>query len=76
MNRTQRKSTVRANRDYAIGVARAFGGALLFSLPILMTMEMWTLGFAMDRLRLAVLMLGLLPILIGLAYYSGFEETT
>lgn len=76
MNSTHRKSAVRANRDYAIGVARAFGGALLFSLPILMTMETWTLGFAMDRLRLALLMLSLLPILVGLAYYSGFEETT
>jgi putative integral membrane protein (TIGR02587 family) len=69
-------SAVRENREYAIGVARAFGGALLFSLPILMTMETWSFGFAMDRLRLALLMLALLPVLVGLAYYSGFEETT
>lgn len=41
-----------------------------------MTMETWSLGFAMDRFRLALLMVTLLPILIGLAYYSGFEETT
>lgn len=67
---------VAANRTYAVGVARAFGGALLFSLPILMTMETWSLGFTMDRLRLALLMLALLPILIGLAYYSGFEDNT
>jgi putative integral membrane protein (TIGR02587 family) len=64
------------NRAYAIGVARAFGGALLFSLPILMTMETWSLGFAMDRYRLALLMFTLLPVLVGLAYYSGFEDTT
>ncbi len=64
------------NRDYATGVARAFGGALLFSLPILMTMETWSLGFAMDRFRLIALMLALLPVLVGLAYYSGFEDTT
>ncbi len=57
-------------------MARAFGGALIFSLPILMTMETWSLGFIMDRFRLAVLMLALLPALVGLAYYSGFEETT
>lgn len=67
---------IQDNRDYAIGVARAFGGALLFSLPILMTMETWSFGFAMDRLRLAALMIALLPVLVGLAYYSGFEETT
>lgn len=66
----------RANRDYAIGVARAFGGALLFALPILMTMETWTFGFTMDRHRLAILMIALLPVLVGLAYYSGFEEST
>jgi len=64
-----------ANRAYAIGMARAFGGALLFSLPILMTMETWSLGFSMDRLRLALLMVSLLPLLVGLAYYSGFEDT-
>ena len=66
----------KTNRDYAIGVARAFGGALLFSLPILMTMETWFLGFTMDRFRLVILMLVLLPILVGLAYYSGFEDST
>lgn len=41
-----------------------------------MTMETWSLGFMMDRFRLVVLMLALLPILVGLAYYSGFEEST
>ena len=41
-----------------------------------MTMETWSLGFAMDRFRLVALMLALLPVLVGLAYYSGFEETT
>lgn len=55
---------------------RAFGGALLFSLPILMTMETWFLGFTMDRYRLVVLMVALLPVLVGLAYFSGFEEST
>lgn len=41
-----------------------------------MTMETWFLGFTMDRYRLVVLMLALLPILVGLAYYSGFEDST
>jgi putative integral membrane protein (TIGR02587 family) len=72
-----RKSFVErsADRIFAVGVARAFGGAIIFSLPLLMTMEMWWLGFAMDRLRLALLVVLLLPVLIGLSYFSGFEKT-
>jgi putative integral membrane protein (TIGR02587 family) len=65
-----------SDRQYAIGVARACGGALLFSLPILMTMETWQLGFHMDRLRLALLLVTNVPLLIGLAYYLGFEDST
>jgi putative integral membrane protein (TIGR02587 family) len=65
-----------ANRAFAVGLARAFAGALLFSLPILMTMETWSLGFSIERLRLILLLLVMLPILVGLSYYSGFEATT
>lgn len=61
--------------DLLVGFARAFGGAIFFSLPLLMTMEMWWLGFYMDRLRLALFMVVMLPILIGLDHYSGFRET-
>lgn len=64
------------NRVFAVGLARAFGGALLFSLPILMTMETWALGFYMDRHRLALLLLAITPLLIGLSYFSGFEDTS
>lgn len=65
-----------SNRQYAIGVARACGGALLFSLPILMTMETWQLGLHMERFRLALLLVTIVPVLIGLAYYLGFEDST
>lgn len=65
-----------SDRQYALGVARACGGALLFSLPILMTMETWQLGFHMDRFRLALLLAMNVPLLIGLAYYLGFEDST
>lgn len=75
MSRNQ-KTRTDPDRQYAVSVARAFGGALLFSLPILMTMETWQLGFHMDRLRLALLLLLNVPVLIGLAYYLGFEEAT
>ena len=64
-----------AARAFAIGLARAFGGALIFTLPILMTMEMWWLGFSVDSLRLALLLVSTIPLLIGLSHYMGFEET-
>ncbi len=65
-----------AERAYSIGLARAFGGALLFSLPMLMTMEMWELGVQMSRLRLALLLVAMFPLLVGLAFYLGFESVT
>lgn len=64
------------NRRFAVGLARAFGGAIVFSLPLLMTMEMWWLGFHVDRLRLALLLAVQLPLLVALAHLSGFEETS
>src|SRR5687768_15817555 len=62
-------------RHFAIGLARAFGGAVIFGLPMLMTMEMWALGSTMEPLRLALLVLLSIPLLIGLSHVSGFEET-
>ncbi|WP_442505255.1 TIGR02587 family membrane protein [Novipirellula sp. SH528] len=61
-------------RRFAVGLSRAAGGALLFSLPMLMTMEMWWMGFTMRPLQIASLLAALFPILVGLAFYSGFEE--
>jgi putative integral membrane protein (TIGR02587 family) len=60
-------------RAYARDLARAFGGALLFSLPLLMTMEMWWFGFVLEPWRLAVFLIVALPLLLGLAYYAGFS---
>lgn len=62
-------------RRFFIALARAYGGAIIFALPLLMTMEMWYLGFYMDRLKLMLLILLTLPLLVGLSYYSGFEDT-
>jgi putative integral membrane protein (TIGR02587 family) len=63
------------NKDYAIGLGRAFGGAVLFAIPLLMTMEMWWLGFSMGRGRLLLFMALNFVILIGLSYFAGFEKT-
>ncbi|KXF79135.1 hypothetical protein ATN84_05230 [Paramesorhizobium deserti] len=54
---------------------RAVGGALIFSLPMLMTMEMWWLGFYADPIRLAVLIALSVPLLIGLSHRIGFRYT-
>jgi len=68
-------STARnAPREFRLGLARAAAGSILFTLPMLMTMEMWQLGFYIDPLRLALMLLLSLPVLAGLALYSGFEN--
>lgn len=64
-----------ANRQYARALALGAGGALLFALPLLMTMEMWQLGFGIERWRLLLLFLLCLPMLLGLSYFAGFEAT-
>lgn len=63
-------------REFLIGLARAFGGAILFSLPLLMTMEMWQLGYYMDRTRLAIFIIAMGPLLTALDHFSGFRETS
>ena len=65
----------RANREYAKSLARASAGAIIFSLPLLMTMEMWWLGFYLDRPRLAQFIVVNLLVLVGLSRVSGFEPT-
>lgn len=64
-----------ADRRFFVGLARAFGGAVLFSLPLLMTMEMWWLGFYLDRVKLVLFMVLMIPVVVALDYFSGFEET-
>ncbi len=63
------------NKAYAIGLARAFGGAVIFAIPLLMTMEMWSLGFTMGRGRLLLFVAINFAILVGLSYFAGFEKT-
>jgi putative integral membrane protein (TIGR02587 family) len=41
-----------------------------------MTMEMWQLGFHMARLPLALFIVIMIPVLIGLEYYTGFKDAT
>ena len=64
-----------ASSDIGRGLARAFAGAVLFAVPLFMTMEMWQLGHSMRALPLALLVGLTLPLLAGLSYFTGFEHT-
>lgn len=61
-------------RAYLGDLGRAFGGALLFGIPLLMTMEMWQAGPGIERWRLLAFVLTGLPLLYGLARYAGFSR--
>src|SRR5688500_17540279 len=63
------------NHNFGVDLAHDFGGAILFSFPLLMTMEMWWLGFYMDRLRLALFLALAFVMIMGLSYFEGGEET-
>lgn len=64
-----------SSREFLTELGRAFGGALLFALPILMTMEMWQLGFYLEPWRLALLLLLSVPLLTLFSYYIGFRDS-
>ena len=71
-----RSRTARPVADRALykALARALAGSVLFALPLLMTAEMWTLGFTMPSERLALLLVLTVPLLAGLSYYGGFRH--
>lgn len=71
-----RSSRSGVSRHYAISLARAFAGSILFAFPLIMTMEMWSLGFYMDRQRLFLLLLVTLALLVPLSRMVGFERTS
>jgi putative integral membrane protein (TIGR02587 family) len=70
-----RASVAEANRQFGSELVRAFGGAILFSFPMLMTMEMWWLGFHIDPFRLSLLFGLMLPLLVRLSKYGGMRRT-
>jgi putative integral membrane protein (TIGR02587 family) len=58
-----------------LGFGRALAGALIFALPMMMTMELWSIGFYIHPLKLALLLALTVPLLVGLSWLRGFEET-
>ncbi len=59
---------------FVTGLGRGVAGALFLALPMLMTMEMWHLGYYMARERLLLLLLLNIPLLVLLAHRIGFED--
>lgn len=76
MKRPAREATeLQDDETYLRGLARAAAGALIFSFPLLMTMEMWEFGFHMDRLRLGLFLLVISGVVFGLSRFAGFRDT-
>lgn len=76
MARSQKLSAgLRREEAYGVGLARAAAGALIFSFPLLMTMEMWELGFHMGRLRLGLFLCVIAAVVFGLSRFAGFRST-
>src|SRR5690606_3668187 len=65
----------RATREFGYGLARAMAGGIIFSLPMLMTQEMWRLGQTIPAENRALLLVVTLPLLFGLSRLSGFKRT-
>jgi putative integral membrane protein (TIGR02587 family) len=59
---------------FLIEMGRAFAGAVIFAISLFMTMELWWLGFYMDRFRLTLFLVVNMAVLIGLARYRGFKR--
>lgn len=77
-NLTKSKSIPTSSHNESIqwvGIGRAIGGAIIFSLPMMMTMEMWWLGFYISPIRLICLIVLSLPLFYGISTMVGFRES-
>ncbi|MGE7368744.1 TIGR02587 family membrane protein [Neorhizobium sp. NPDC001467] len=75
-NATASAEDLRLERNrFLAGLLRGAGGALIFGLPMLMTMELWSLGFTIEPLRLLLSVTLTVPLLFILAQRMGFERT-
>ncbi|TQN42624.1 putative integral membrane protein (TIGR02587 family) [Blastococcus colisei] len=53
------------------GMGRALAGALLFAMPVLLTMEIWRLGLSVERYRLITLLVVTVLLVVCLAGELG-----
>jgi putative integral membrane protein (TIGR02587 family) len=61
-------------RRESIALARAFGGAFLFGVPLLFTMEMWWIGSYADLWKLGAFLLLAFLANVALAHFAGFRD--
>ncbi|WNG41055.1 TIGR02587 family membrane protein [Archangium violaceum] len=66
----RRRPVVESLREYGRGIA----GGLLFSLPLLYTMEVWWAGFITRPAHLLLYLLGTFVLLLGYNRYGGFRR--
>jgi putative integral membrane protein (TIGR02587 family) len=69
-NATGKRSVGESLSEYGRGIA----GGLIFSMPLLYTMEVWELGVTSSPLRLGVGLLATLLLLIGYNRYGGLRS--
>lgn len=70
MNRYQKERSIgRSLQEYLRGIV----GGLLFSLPLLYTMEVWWAGYTMHPLRLLLYVLATFTLLLGYNRYGGLR---
>jgi putative integral membrane protein (TIGR02587 family) len=74
-SKDQKRAQSKPTSGHFVDLAHDFGGAIIFSFPLLMTMEMWWLGFYMDRSRLALFLALAFVMVVGLSYLEGGDET-
>jgi putative integral membrane protein (TIGR02587 family) len=58
-----------------MGLGRAIGGSIIFSVPMMMTMEMWRIGFYINPLRLLCLIALSLPLFYRISSMIGFRKS-
>jgi putative integral membrane protein (TIGR02587 family) len=66
------RTVTQSLREYARGVA----GGLMFSLPLLYTMEVWWAGFTSHPWRLAAYVAATFVLLLGYNYFLGLRHDT
>lgn len=71
---TRRRSQRHTWRDEAESYTRAFAGAFLFGIPLVMTMEMWWIGTFLEPTKLLAFLGFAFVANLALVHVSGFRE--
>lgn len=71
---TRRPEPARTIRESLKEYGRGVAGGLLFSLPLLYTMEMWSFGASAHPARLGVYVLATIVLLLAYNYFAGLRH--